>query len=51
MRREAKQKAEEDYDDFLDFDDFDNEEEIARAEALLQMLKDEEALDSIDKED
>lgn len=51
LRREAKQKAEEDYDDFLDFNDFDNEEEIARAEALLQLLKDEEALDSLNKED
>lgn len=51
LRREAKQKAEEDYDDFLDFDDFDNEEEIAKAEALLRLLKDEEALDSLDKED
>ena len=51
LRREAKQKAEEDYDDFLDFDDFDNEEEIAKAEALLRLLRDEEALDSIKEED
>ena len=51
LRREARKQAEEDFDDFLDFDDFDNEKEIARAEALLQLLKDEEALDSIEEED
>lgn len=51
LRREARKQAEEDYDDFLDFDDFDSEEEIARAEALLQLLRDEEALDSIEEED
>ena len=51
LRREARKQAEEDYDDFLDFDDFDNEEEIARAEALLQVLKDEEAVDSLKEED
>lgn len=51
LRREARKQAEEDYDDCLDFDDFDNEKEIAKAEALLQLLKSEETLDSIDKED
>lgn len=51
LRREARKQAEQDFEDELDFDDFDNEAEIAKAEALLKLLRDEEALDNIEEED
>ena len=51
LSREARKQAEQDFEDELDFDDFDNEAEIARAEALLKLLRDEEALDNIEEED
>lgn len=51
LRREAKKKAEQDYDDMLDFDDFDNNAEIAKAEELLKLLKQQEEIDSLYEED